>query len=265
MKKILAVSLCLLMIFTLCSCGKKEAESKDLLAEIKARGFITIATEGDWAPYTYHDENDKLTGFDVELGKLVAEKLGVEAKFEETSWESILAGIDSGRFDIACNGVGWSEDRAEKYWFSDPYVYMGTVLVVRSDNTDINSFEDLRGKVTANTASSTYAILAEQYGATVTPVDTLTDTIELLLAGRIDGTVNAAGAIADYLIQHPDAQIRIAATSDAEVEKDCIPVPKTEAGKPLVEEINKILTELRDAGKLAELSVKYFGADYSRP
>lgn len=264
MKKLIAASLCLLMIFTLCACGKKEEEAKDLLAEIKERGYITIATEGDWAPYTYHDENDKLTGFDVELGALIAEKLGVEARFEETPWDSILAGIDAGRFDIACNGVGYSESRAEKYWFSDPYVYMGTVLVVRSDNTEINSFEDLKGKVTANTASSTYAIMAEQYGATVTPVDTLTDTIELLLAGRIDGTVNAAGSIADYLAQHPDAKIRIAATSSDEVEMDCIPVAKTDYAKPLIEEINKILTELRSDGTLARLSEKYFGADYSK-
>jgi cystine transport system substrate-binding protein len=264
MKKLTAVILTLALVFCFAACGKKEEKSENLLEEIKTRGYITIATEGNWAPWTFHDENDVLTGFDVELGKLVAEGLGVEAQFEETPWDSILAGIDSGRFDTACNGVGYLPERAEKYYMSTPYVYMGTVLVVRGDNNDINSFEDLAGKTTANTASSTYALMAEKYGATVLPVDTLADTINLLLEGRIDGTVNAAGSIADYLTEHPDANIRIAATSNEEVEEDCIPVAKTDYAKPLMDEINKVLDELRANGKLAELSVKFFGADYTK-
>ena len=264
MKKIIAVLMVLVLVLCFAACGKKEdGKAKDLLEEVKARGYIVIATEGNWAPWTFHDESDNLTGFDVEMGKLIAEGLGVEARFEETPWDSILAGIDSGRFDTACNGVGYSEDRAQKYWMSDPYVYMGTVLVVRGDNTDINSFEDLAGKTTANTASSTYAAMAEKYGATVLPVDTLADTINLLLDGRIDGTVNAAGSIADYLAEHPDANIRIAATTTDEVEEDCVPVAKTDYAKPLMDEINRILAELRANGKLAELSVKFFGADYT--
>ena len=264
MKKTIALILALMLVFSFCACGKTQQKSDNLLEEIKSRGYITIATEGNWAPWTFHDENDVLTGFDVELGKLVAEGLGVEAQFEETPWDSILAGIDSGRFDTACNGVGYLPERAEKYYMSTPYVYMGTVLVVRGDNNDINSFEDLAGKTTANTASSTYALMAEKYGATVLPVDTLADTINLLLEGRKDGTVNAAGSIADYLTEHPDANIRIAATSNEEVEEDCIPVAKTDYAKPLMDEINKVLDELRANGKLAELSVKFFGADYTK-
>ena len=266
MKRIIAILLCAVMMVCFAACGEKEEESTNLLNDIKTRGYITIATEGDWAPWTFHDKDDKLTGFDVELGKLIAEGLGVEAKFEETAWDSILAGLDSGRFDIACNGVGYSEKRAEKYYFSDPYVYMGTVLVVRGDNTDIKSFEDLKGKTTANTASSTYAIMAESFGATNIPVDTLADTIINLLDGRIDATVNAAGSIADYLTEHPDANIKIVATTseEDEVEKDCVPVVKTEAAKPLIEAINNIINGLRENGKLAELSIKYFGADYTK-
>ena len=265
MKKICALLLIFAMVFCFAACGKKEeSTSEDLLAEIKSRGYITIATEGNWAPWTYHAEgSDELTGFDVEMGRLIAEALGVEARFEETQWDSILAGIDAGRFDIACNGVGYLPERAEKYYMCGPYVYMGTVLVVRGDNTEINSFEDLAGKTTANTASSTYALMAEKYGATVEPVDDLDATIRLLLDGRIDGTVNAAGSIADYLSRFPDANIRIAASSNDEVEEDCIPVAKTDYAKPLADEINKILEDLRANGKLAELSEKFFGADYT--
>ena len=175
MKKMLALVFSLVMAMTILVASVSSAETVDLLSQIKERGYIIIATEGDWAPWTYHDESNQLVGLDVEIGTAIAERLGVEARFEETNWDSILQGVDSGRFDLACNGVGYTETRAEKYSFSTPYVYTHKVLVVRKDNEEIKSFEDLKGKKTANTASSTYAAIAEEYGATVTGVDALAD------------------------------------------------------------------------------------------
>lgn len=236
-----------------------EDGEKDLLARIQEGGVITIATEGDWSPWTYHDESGELVGLDIEIGKLIAEGLGVEAKFEETTWDSILAGVQSGRFDIACNGVGYTEERAESFHFSDPYVYTYKVLVVRGDNEDITSFEDLNGKTTANTASSTYAALAESYGATVTPVDSLTDTIELVSMGRVDATINAQVSILDYLEEHPDANIKIVAIADGD--PVCYPVQKSDDALSLIQEVNRILEENRQNGKLAEISIKYFDVD----
>lgn len=267
MKKLIAVLMLLALAFSLVACGKEKEDitpepepAKDLLAQIKERGYMTVATEGNWAPWTFHDESDALVGYDVELAKLVAAKLGVEAKFEETDWDSILAGVDSGRFDTAFNGVGYTEDRAQKYYFTDPYAYVATVLVVRGDNEEIKSFEDLKGKTTANTASSTYAQKAESFGATNTPVDNLTETIELLLAGRIDATLNANVSIADYLAEHPDANIKIVATmSDGEVV--VVPVRKADDCKSFLEAVNKALAEIKASGDLAKLSEKYFGMD----
>ena len=238
--------------------GEPAAE-KDLLARIQESGVLTIATEGNWSPWTYHDESGELVGLDIEIGKMIAEGLGVEAKFEETTWDAILAGVQSGRFDIACNGVGYTEERAQAFHFSDPYVYTHKVLVVRGDNEDITSFEDLKGKTTANTASSTYAALAESYGATVTPVDSLTDTIELVSMGRVDATINAQVSILDYLEEHPDANIKIVAIADGD--PVCYPVQKTDDALSLIEAVNRILEENRKNGKLAEISIKYFGVD----
>ncbi len=241
--------------------GTEESE-KDLLARIKDSGVITIATEGDWSPWTYHDEDGELVGLDIEIGTLIAEGLGVEAQFEETAWDSILAGVQSGRFDIACNGVGYTDERAESFYFSDPYVYTYDVLVVSGDNEDITSFEDLEGRTTANTASSTYAALAESYGATVTPVDTLTDTIELVSTGRVDATINAQVSIEDYLREHPDANIKVVALTDGN--PVCYPVQRSDDALSLIEEVNRILDENRENGKLAEISVKYFGLDLTQ-
>ena len=108
------------------------------------------------------------------------------------------------------NGVDITEERAEKYSFSDPYAYNRTAVIVNSANDEIQSMEDLDGKSTANTISSTYAEVAEKYGAAVTGVDDLEQTFELLLSGRIDATLNAEVTYYDYMKAHPDAEIKIA-------------------------------------------------------
>ena len=171
--------------------------SGDLLAQIQQRGEIVFGTEGTWSPWTYHDENDQLVGFDIEVAQKVAEKLGVKATFVEGEWDGLLAGVDGGRYDSMANGVEITEERAQKYDFSDPYCYIRTAIIVKSDDDSINSFEDLNGKTTANTISSTYATLAESYGAKTTGVDDLNQTIELLLNGRVDATLNAKVLLAD--------------------------------------------------------------------
>lgn len=259
----LVLSLILVLMLGLSSCKKKE-EEKDLLARIKEKGKIVIAMEGTWAPWTYHDENDKLTGFDYEIGLLIAEKLGVEAEFVEGEWDSILAGLESGRYDMMINGVDLTEDRQKKYDFSIPYCYNKTAVIVKKDNTSITKLEDLKGKTTANTISSTYAELAEKYGATVIGVDDLAQTFELLLSGRIDATLNAEVSYYDYMKEHPEAEAKIACLTD-DAQAVAIPMPKGDDSKALVEAVNKALQEIIDEGKLTELSIKYFGGDITKP
>ena len=234
-------------------------ETKDVLTRIRESGKLVIAMEGVWQPWTYHDENDVLTGFDVEIGALIAEGLGVTPDYQETAWEGILAGVDSGRFDIACNGVGYTEERAGSYNFSTPYVYTEMVLVVRADNEDIKSLDDLKGKKTANSPNSTYAMRSEAAGAEVVYVDTLGETMEMLQQGRVEATLNAKDSVDAYLAEHPEAQIKIVLTVAGE--PVAIPMQKGERTETLKDEINRILEEARQNGKLAELSEKYFGVD----
>lgn len=235
----------------------------DLLAQIKERGRIIVAMEGTWAPWTYHDENDDLVGYDVEVAQNIAEKLGVEVEFVEGAWDGLLAGLDAGRYDIMVNGVGVTEERAEKYNFSTPYAYNKTAVIVRGDYDEISSMEDLKGKKTANTISSTYAAQAEAYGATVTPVDDLNQTIELLLSNRIDATLNAEVVFNDYKKEHPEADVKIATYSD-QVEEIAIPIRKGDDTVTLLEAVNDALDEMAKDGTLTELSEKYFGIDISK-
>lgn len=235
----------------------------DLLAQIKERGSIIVAMEGTWAPWTYHDEDDNLVGYDVEVAQNIAEKLGVEVEFIEGAWDGLLAGLDAGRYDIMVNGVGVTEERAEKYNFSTPYAYNKTAVIVRGDYDEISSMEDLKGKKTANTISSTYAAQAEAYGATVTGVDDLNQTIELLLSKRIDATLNAEVVFNDYKKEHPEADVKIATYSD-QVEEIAIPIRKGDDTVTLLDAVNDALDEMAKDGTLTELSEKYFGMDISK-
>ena len=249
---------------TAASAGASSAagSSADQLAAIQASGKLIVALEGAWQPWSYHDESDTLVGYDVEVSRAIAEKLGVEPEYVESDWDSLFAGLDAGRFDMVCNGVEVTDERALTYDFTTPYGYIHTALAVRKDNNEIKTFEDLKGKTTANSLASTYMELAESYGATVQGIDTLEETIQLLTAGRIDATLNADVSFYDYLNVHPDADFKIVAQTE-DASHVAIPLRKGDNSATLLEAVNNAIDELRADGTLKELGEKYFGQDIS--
>lgn len=235
----------------------------DQLAAIKEKGKIIIAMEGQWAPWTYHDESGELVGFDTEVGKEIAKRLGVEAEFVEGEWDGLFAGLDGGRYDCIINGVEITDLRKEKYDFTTPYAYIRTALVVKNDNTEITTFDDLKGKKTSNSLGSTYADMAADLGADVQNVDTLSETIDMVLSGRVDATLNAEVSFYDYLGEHPDAPIKIVALTD-EASEVSIPLRKGDESASLRAAIDEAIQEMAADGTLSELSTKYFGQDITK-
>lgn len=255
-------------VLSMTGCSSKDTASStagsaplNKLDSIQKSGKLVVALEGAWQPWSYHDSSDTLVGYDVEVSRAIAEKLGVEPEYVESDWDSLFAGLDAGRYDMVCNGVEVTEERAKTYAFTTPYGYIHTALAVRKDNEDIHSFEDLKGKTTANSLASTYMELAESYGATVQGIDTLEETIQLLTAGRIDATLNADVSFYDYLNVHPDADFKLVAQT-AEASHVAIPVLKSE-DTAYLDALNTAIEELRADGTLKTLSEKYFGQDIS--
>ena len=256
-------------VLGLTGCSSKDTASStagpaplNKLDSIQKSGKLVVALEGAWQPWSYHDSSDTLVGYDVEVSRAIAEKLGVEPEYVESDWDSLFAGLDAGRYDMVCNGVEVTDERALTYNFTTPYGYIHTALAVKKDNDDIKTFEDLKGKTTANSLASTYMELAESYGATVQGIDTLEETIQLLTAGRIDATLNADVSFYDYLNVHPDADFKIVAQTE-EASHVAIPLRKADASATLLEAVNNAIDELRADGTLKELSEKYFGQDIS--
>lgn len=241
----------------------KKSETADLLSQIQKKGKITIAMEGTWAPWTYHDEKNELVGYDVEVGKKIAEKLGVKAEFVEVDWDGIFAGIDSKRYDLSLNGVEVTQERAFKYDFSEPYAYTHTALIVKKDNDSIKKFEDLKGRTTTNSLGSTYAEYAESLGAKVVTIDSFEETLQLVEHGRTDATLNDNATFFYYQKIKPENPFKLAALTE-NASHVAIPMRKGEETKTLLEAVNKAIEELKQSGELAQISQKYFGADLTK-
>jgi cystine transport system substrate-binding protein len=260
MKKLMVLGLVFILTVSAFGGAKKET-SGNSLERIKAAGELIIGIEGTYPPYTYHDAANKLVGYDVEVAEAIAAKLGVKPRFVESKWDSLIIGLDSGLWDTVINQVGVTDARKEKYDFSVPYTYSHGVIVIRSDNDSIKSFEDLQGKSSAQTVTSNWAQLGERYGAKIIGTDGFNESVQLVIDGRSDATINDDVTYADYRKEHPESPTKVAATS-TDVTESAVILPKNRA--ELRDAVTKALTELAADGTLSKLSLKYLNLDVSK-
>lgn len=239
--------------------------SETQLESVEAAGKLVIGVEGTFPPYTYHDESGELTGMDVELGRAVAGKLGVEAEFVEASWDALLIGMDSGRFDTVINSVSITEERSQKYDFSAPYCYIARHVVTRAEDDSIRSAADLKGKIVATNSTNAFIPWYEAQGATVVAIDTANEGIEMLLSGRADFMGMNAPVLNAYYAEQPEAGARLRDAFVLPNSEDVIAIPVRKGESEFLEAINEALSELRADGTLAELSERYLGGDYTNP
>jgi cystine transport system substrate-binding protein len=231
------------------------------LDQIKSAGTLKVGTEGTYAPFTFHDSSNALTGFDVEIARAIASRLGVKAEFIEGKWDGLIAGLDAKRYDVVINEVTVTDARKAKYDFSDVYIVSKAALVVRSDNAVLKSFADLKGKKAGESLTSNFAQLARSYGADVVQVDGFNQAVDLLLAGRVDATINDSLSFLDFKKQKPDAALKaVAFQSGADLQAVLL-----RKGNPeLLAAINKAIAGIKSDGTYLAISQKYFNDDVSK-
>lgn len=252
-------------IFTLAAFAAFVAAASPLFAQnsleqIKASGVIKIGTEGSYAPFTYHDSTGALVGFDVEIAREVAKRLGVRAEFIEGKWDGLIAGLDARRYDIVANEVTITEARKAKYDFSRPYIVSKAVLIVRESERAIKSFADLKGKKSGQALTSNFGRLAQENGAILVGVDGFNQSVDLLLSGRVDATINDSLSYLDFKKQKPDARLKVVASLESAEAQGII---LRKGNLELLAAIDKALADAKADGTYLAISMKYFGEDVS--
>ncbi|MBC3762560.1 amino acid ABC transporter substrate-binding protein [Quadrisphaera oryzae] len=224
-------------------------------------GVLRVASEGTYAPFTYHDQKDggKLTGYDVDVITAVAQKMGMQVQFTDVTWDAIFAGLQAGRYDVVANQVTVNPERQALYDFSTPYTTSTGAIITRADDTSITSLAGLKGKTTAQSLTSNWAQVAKDAGANVEGVEGFTQAVTLLKQGRVDATVNDDLAVLDYLKTTGDTSVKVAAKT-TDTSQQAFALTK---GSALTPKVDEALAELKADGTLATISKKYFGEDVS--
>ncbi len=220
---------------------------------------LRVGTEGTYSPFSYQGPDGNLTGYDVEVVQAVGAKLGRQVEFVQTPWDAIFAGLEAERFDLVANQVTITDERRARYDLSEPYTVSEGVIVTRADETAITSLADLRGRTTAQSATSNWAEVAREAGANVEAVEGFVQAVQLLKDGRVDATVNDTLAVAEYQKARGDAGVKIAGTTGDTSEQAF--AARKDSG--VIADVNRALGELRADGTLARISDKYFGSDVS--
>ena len=236
------------------------------LQRVLDAGKLSVGAEGNWEPYVYNNESGELDGFEVAIAKEIAKRLGVELDMADhiaDSWDGVLAGLDAERYDAVICGCSPNPDRQEIYEVSDPYGEQLIALVVKKDNDEIKSFEDLAGKTSANSLSSSSGNIARNYGADLVEAS-LEQGMMLIEQGRADCTINDAASINSYLKANPDADVKIVAyyTPENAYENQSAAIMR-KGDVDLCNAVNEAIAEIIADGTAKELAVKYFGEDFA--
>lgn len=255
---IMIIAVALSMIFSGCS----KDNAIDTWSNIKERGTIIVGLDDTFVPMGFRDNSGNLTGFDVELAKEAIDRMGFEVKFQPIDWNLKEAELESGNIDLIWNGYSINEERKQKVNFTEPYLDNRQVIVVLSE-TDINSKVDLKDRIVATQNSSSSLAAIEGEGAQVNfkdgeiiLFDTYNEAFMDLEAGRVEAVV-ADEILARYYIAERGEEKYKVLEDDFGDEEYGIGVRLGD--KTLLENLNKVLNEMKDDGTAKAISEKWFG------
>lgn len=241
-----------------------QVHAADLLTDAKARGTLRIAMEGTYPPFNFKDpKTGQLAGYDVDVARLVAGKLGLKPEFVTTEWAAILAGLAAGKYDVIVSQVGITPRREQAFDFSRPYTYSFPQLIVRkNDRVQYTSLNELKGKKVGVGQGSVFEQQVKAVpGVEVKSYPAAPENLQDLAFGRIDAALNDSLMVA-YLLKQSPLPIKAGPRIGAP-ERMGIPFRK---GNPQFKvAVDKILADAAADGSLKAISLKWFGTDASRP
>ena len=255
MKKYLALLLAAIMALSLAACASTSK------TEETASAKLTMATEATFPPYEYYD-GDAIVGIDVEVAQAIAEKLGMELEVTDIAFDSIIPGIQTGKYDMGMAGMTVTDERKEQVNFSDSYA-TGVQVVIVKDDSPITSVDDLfadgASTVVGTQAGTTGFIYAtsdiEDVGlGTVKSFGKTTDAVEALKNGQVDCVI----------LDNEPAKALVAANEglhilDTEYAVEDYAIAIAKENTDLLEKVNKALSELTADGTLQSIVDKYIG------
>lgn len=269
LSKITLSLLLLSMMVVLAACGTGSATKKDdgsktsAWESIQEKGEIVVATSGTLYPASFHDsESNELTGYEVEIMNELGKRLNLEIKYVEMGLDGMLTSLNSGQADLAVNDIEITQEREEKFAFSEPYKYsFGTAIVRKSDHSGIESLEDLKGKKAAGAATSVYMQVGRDHGAEEVIYDNVTNDVYLrdVSIGRTDVILN------DYYLQKlalaafPEFEIMI--HPDIKYHPNVQAIIMKKGNDELLKQVNTVLVDMHEDGTISELSKKFFGGE----
>lgn len=236
------------MLISGCGSDEEKGTGSNLMEE----GKLTYASSGLYKPFNY-EEGGKLTGFDVEIGAAIAEKMGLEPNPVTTPWETIIQSLKGNKFDAIIGSMAITEKRSEQVSFSDPYYYSGGMIFVPA-GSDISSADDLKGKRIGVVAQSTYDTAAQKYSDDIkyysSDVVALKD---LTVKGRLDAVITAD--VVGYEAINSGMEIKEVG-DPLWIEQAAVAVRPED--KELLKDINAAIKEMVEDGTYEEISNKWF-------
>lgn len=252
-----------LLVLSALAVVSNAVAATDLLDTVKSRGTLKIALEGTYPPFNSRDAKGELVGFDVDVAKELARRLGLKPQFVLTEWSGIIAGLQANKYDVIVNQVAITPERQKAFDFTAPYVVSSPQLIVRANETRaFKSLNDLKGKKLGAGTGSNYEQIARAVGGIdVRTYKAAPDTLRDLSLKRIDAALNDR-LLAAYLVKQSGLPLKAGAPITGERIEMGIPVRK---GNPLfVKALNKALADMKADGTYAKISNKWFGQDVSK-
>ncbi|GAA5513274.1 L-cystine-binding protein FliY [Deinococcus carri] len=227
------------------------------------KGVLKIAMEGTYPPFTFKDAQGNLTGFDVDVARAVAAKLGLRPEFVLTEWSGILGGLQANKYDVIVNQVGITPERQKTIGLSQPYAYSRPQIIVRKSGTfSPKTLADLKGKrVGVGLGSNFEKQLRNAGGINVVTYPGAPEYLADLAAGRLDAAYNDR-LLVGYLITKNNLPIRGAGVIG---QPEPVGVAYKKTNTALGSAINRALAQIKADGTYAKISRQWFGQDVSKP